>query len=152
MQSQAKTPKHYLEELPEERMIPFGKLRETILENLPKGFEEEMSYGMIGYVVPFSIYPKGYHCNTKLPLPYINIGSQKNFIAMHHMGIYGSESLLNWFVSEYPKHCKTKLDMGKGCIRFKKMDDIPYDLIAELIRKISVQGYVETYESLLKSR
>jgi len=152
MQSQAKTPEQYLEELPEERKIAFGKLRKTILKNLPTGFEEEMSYGMIGYVVPFSIYPKGYHCNTKLPLPYINIGSQKNFIAMHHMGIYGSEELLNWFVSEYPKHCKTKLDMGKGCIRFKKMDDIPYDLIAELVGKISVQGYVEKYESLLKSR
>ena len=152
MHSQAKTPELYLEELPEERKITFGKLRKAILENLPAGFEEEMSYGMIGYVVPFSIYPKGYHCNTKLPLPYINIGSQKNFIAMHHMGIYGSENLLNWFVSEYPEHCKTKLDMGKGCIRFKKMDDIPYDLIAELVGKISVQGYISTYESLLKSR
>ena len=152
MQSQAKTPELYLEELLEERKIAFGKLRKTILENLPYGFEEVMSYGMIGFVVPFSIYPNGYHCNPKLPLPYINIGSQKNFIAMHHMGIYGSESLLNWFISEYPKHCKTKLDMGKGCIRFKKMDDIPFDLIAELVSKISVQGYVETYESLLKSR
>lgn len=152
MQSQAKTPDLYLKELPEDRKIAIGKLRKTILENLPEGFEEEMSYGMIGYVVPFSVYPKGYHCNPKLPLPYINIGSQKNFIAMHHMGIYGDESLMNWFLSEYPKHSKTKLDMGKGCVRFKKMDDIPYELIAELVRKVSVQGYVETYESLLKSR
>lgn len=152
MQSQPKTVEQYIEELPEERKFAFGKLRKTILENLPDGFEEAMSYGMIGFVVPFSIYPNGYHCNSKLPLPYINIGSQKNFIAMHHLGIYGSESLLNWFVSEYPKHCKTKLDMGKGCIRFKKMDDIPYDLIAELVRKISVEGYVKTYESVLKKK
>jgi Domain of unknown function (DU1801) len=147
MQSQAKTPELYLAELSEDRKIAVGKLRTTILDNLPKGFEEVMCYGMIGYVVPHSIYPKGYHCDPKIPLPFISLGSQKNFVALYHMGIYGSENLLNWFVSEYPKHCKSKLDMGKSCVRFKKMDDIPFDLIAELVSKISVQDWISNYES-----
>jgi uncharacterized protein YdhG (YjbR/CyaY superfamily) len=152
MQSQAKTPELYLAELSEDRKNAVGKLRTTILDNLPKGFEEVMSYGMIGYVVPHTIYPNGYHCNPKLPLPYINIASQKNYIAMYHMGVYGDENLLNWFVAEYPKHSKTKLDIGKGCIRFKKIDAIPYDLIAELVRKITFEGYIARYESNLKTR
>lgn len=147
MQSQAKTPELYLAEISEDRKIAVGKLRTTILDNLPKGFEEVMCYGMIGYVVPHSIYPKGYHCDPKIPLPFISLGSQKNFVALYHMGIYGSENLLNWFVSEYPKHCKSKLDMGKSCVRFKKMDDIPFDLIAELVSKISVQDWISNYES-----
>jgi hypothetical protein len=119
MQSKALTPEHYLSELPEERKIPMLKLREVIKNNLPEGFEEAMSYGMLGFVVPHSIYPKGYHCDPKLPLPFISLASQKNFIALYHMGIYADENLLNWFLVEYPKHCKTKLDMGKSCIRFK---------------------------------
>jgi hypothetical protein len=151
MQSQAKTPELYLAELSEDRKNALGKLRTTILDNLPKGFEEVMSYGMIGYVVPHSIYPNGYHCNPKLPLPYINIASQKNYIAMYHLGVYGDEDILNWFVAEHPKHSKTKLDMGKGCIRFKKIDDIPYDLIAELVRKITFEEYIARYESNLKT-
>lgn len=149
MQSQAKKPELYLAELSEDRKKAVEKLRTTILENLPKGFEEEMSYGMIGYVVPHTIYPKGYHCDPKIPLPFISIASQKNFVALYHMGIYGNQNLLNWFVSEYPKHCKSKIDMGKSCIRFKKVDDIPYDLIAELVGKVSVQDWISNYESFL---
>ena len=147
MQSQAKTPELYLAELSEDRKIAVGKLRTIILDNLPKGFEEVMSYGMIGYVVPHAIYPKGYHCDPKIPLPFISLASQKNFVALYHMGIYGNQNLLNWFVSEYPKHCKSKIDMGKSCIRFKKVDDIPYDLIAELVGKVSVQDWISNYES-----
>lgn len=152
MQSTAKTVNEYLNELPEERKPAFLKLRNSILNNLPKGFEEEIIYGMLGYVVPHSIYPNGYHCNPKLPLPFMNIASQKNFIALHHLGIYANPELMEWFTAEYPKHGNHKLDMGKGCIRFKKMDQIPFDLIAELAVKMSVQDWIECYESQLKSR
>jgi uncharacterized protein YdhG (YjbR/CyaY superfamily) len=140
----------YIEKLPDERKEAFNRLRETILKHLPKGFEECISYGMIGYVVPHSLYPKGYHCDPKLPLPMINLANQKNFIALYHMGVYANTDLLNWFVGEYPKHCKSKLDMGKACIRFKKMNDIPYDLIAELIAKVSVEKWIESYESAFR--
>lgn len=152
MQSTAKTVNDYLEELPEERKVAFLKLRNSILDNLPKGFEEQMSYGMLGYVVPHSTYPNGYHCNPKLPLPFINIGSQKNFFALHHLGIYANPKLLDWFTNEYPKHSSLKLDMGKGCIRFKKFDQIPFDLIAELAGKISVEDWIECYETQIKNR
>ena len=150
MQSTATSIEAYLEEIPEERKIAFTKLRETILENIPNGFVEQMSYGMIGYVVPHSIYPGGYHCEPKLPLPFVNIASQKNFIALYHMGIYAKPELLKWFVSEYPKHSKQKLDMGKSCIRFKKMDQIPFDLIAELVQKMSIDEWITCYESSFK--
>lgn len=150
MQSKAKTPEAYISELPEERKVPISKLRETILKNLPEGFEEEMSYGMIGYVVPHSLYPAGYHVNPDLPLPFINIASQKNFIALYHMGIYSDKDLLNWFVSEYPKHVKTKLDMGKSCIRFKNTNHIPYELIGELISKMSAEQWISKYEQAWK--
>ncbi len=150
MQSQSKTAESYLQEVPSERLEAFTTLRNTILKNIPKGFEECMSYGMIGYVVPHKIYPAGYHCDPKIPLPFVSIASQKNFIALYHMGIYANPELLAWFVEEYPKHCKTKLDMGKGCIRFKKPGDIPFKLIAELLKKITVKEWIAQYESVLK--
>ena len=148
MQSTAKTPQEYLDSLPEDRKQAMTELRNVILKNLPEGFEERMTYGMIGYVVPHSLYPAGYHCDPKLPLGFMNLGSQKNFIVIHHLGIYGSQQLLDYFVNEYPKHSKTKLDMGKGCFRFKKMEDIPYKLIGELASKITPQKWIEIYESL----
>jgi uncharacterized protein YdhG (YjbR/CyaY superfamily) len=150
MQSKAKNVTEYLAEIPEERQQAFNELRKTILENIPKGFEECMSYGMIGYVVPHAIYPKGYHCDPKLPLPFMNIASQKNFIALYHMGIYSNPKLLEWFTSEFPKHSKYKLDMGKGCVRFKKPDAIPFQLIGELMTKISVPDYITIHEFHLK--
>jgi uncharacterized protein YdhG (YjbR/CyaY superfamily) len=150
MQSKARTTKEYIAELPENRKEPILKLRETILKNLPRGFEEVMSYGMIGYVVPHSLYPAGYHVNPELPLPFINIASQKNFIALYHMGIYSDKDLLNWFVSEYPKHVKTKLDMGKSCIRFKNTNNIPYKLIGELVSKMSAELWINKYEQAWK--
>lgn len=152
MKTPAKTVNDYLNELPEERKTSFLKLRESILNSIPKGFEEQISYGMLGYVVPHSIYPNGYHCTPKLPLPFISIGSQKNFIVMHHLGIYANPKLLEWFTAEYPKNGNQKLDMGKGCIRFKKMDQIPFDLIAELAGKISVEEWIECYETQIKNR
>jgi hypothetical protein len=150
MQSKATTPEQYLSELPEDRKEAMLRLRNAIKENLPQGFEEVISYGMLGYVVPHSIYPSGYHCNSKLPLPFINLASQKNFIALYHMGIYANKNLESWFVSEYPKHVKTKLDMGKSCIRFKKMDDIPFDFIGELATKVSVEDWISIYEKAFR--
>ena len=137
MQIKADSPENYIKAIPEERQVAFAKLRNTILSNLPKDFEESMSYGMIGYVVPHTVYTEGYHCNTKLPLPFMNIASQKNFVAFYHMGIYANKEMLDWFVSEYPKHCKLKLDMGKSCIRFKKVDQIPFELIGQLVAKMN---------------
>lgn len=146
MQSKAKTVEEYIQEVPDERKEVINKLRKTVIDNIPEGFEEQMNYGMIGYVVPHSIYPDGYHCTPGLPLPFVNIASQKNFVALYHMGIYSIPEINEWFVKEYPKHCKTRLDMGKSCIRFKKPDDIPYDLIAELMTKISVKEWIDFYE------
>ena len=150
MTSKATSPGQYIKELPADRKEPISKLRETVLKNLPKGFKEVMSYGMLGYVVPHEIYPGGYHCDPKLPLPFVNIASQKNFIAFYHMGIYANPELLKWFITEYPKHCEAKLDMGKSCIRFKKPENIPYKLIGELIEKISVKDWIRIYEENIK--
>ena len=147
MQSDIKTPQEYVDSLPEDRKTAIEKLRKTVKSNLPEGFEEEISYGMLGYIVPHSIYPKGYHCKPNLPLPFINIASQKNFIAFYHMGIYVNSELLNWFVSEYSKLVKSKIDMGKSCIRFKKMDEIPYELIGNLVSKITVSDWISIYEN-----
>lgn len=144
--------KEYLNQIPDERKKAFKELRDSIVNNLPKGFEETFQYGMISYVVPHSIYPNGYHVNTDQALPFVSIANQKNFIALYHMGIYAESSILNWFVDEYPKYCKRKLDMGKSCIRFKKPDDIPYNLIEELISKISCNTWIEIYESNIKSK
>lgn len=145
-----KTVADYLAQIPEERKLHFNKLRETIQSNLPKGFEECISYGMIGFVVPHSIYPNGYYCDPKLPLPFVSIASQKNFVSLYHMGIYTDSEMLHWFQAEYPKHCKTKLDMGKSCIRFKKLDQIPFQLIGELIQKMSVEDWISKYEEAFK--
>ncbi len=142
----------YLDEIPEERKVAFKKLRHTILKNLPEGFEERMKYGMLGYVVPHALYPDDYHCDPKLPLGFINLASQKNFIALYHLGIYGDSKLHDWFVSEFPKHTKYKLDMGKSCIRFKKTDDIPYDLIGALARKLTVSDWIACYEGMIKKK
>ena len=150
MQSKATTPEQYLAELPEDRKIAMEKLRNIALKNLPKGFKEVMSYGMLGYVVPHEIYPNGYHCTPELPLPFFNIASQKNSINIYHMVLYGNKDMHDWFVAAYPKHCKSKLDMGKSCVRFKKLDDIPYDLIGELLTKITVEDWIELYEKMLK--
>ena len=146
----AKTVEEYIQKVPAERKLAIARLRETVKNNLPEGFEECIHYKMIGYVVPHQYYPSGYHCDPKLPLPFINIASQKNFIALYHSGIYADQHVLNWFVGEYPKYVKTKLDMGKSCIRFKKLDTIPYELIAELCQKISVDDWIALYEKNVK--
>ena len=101
---------------------------------------------MIGWAVPLKTYPAGYHCTANTPLPFINLASQKNFIALYHMGLYSGPGLLEWFVAEYPKHSKKKLNMGKSCVRFKKPEDIPFDLIAELSRRITPEEWIGIYE------
>lgn len=152
MQYKASSPEDYIKQLPEERRIVIQKIRDSILKNIPKGFEETMSYGMLGYVVPHTLYPPGYHCTPKLPLPFLNIASQKNFVAVYHMGIYAEKDLYEWFTKEFPKYTKHKLDMGKSCIRFKYMDDIPFELIGELVKKMTVEEWIEVYENNIKKR
>lgn len=150
MTSKATTPEEYIQEAPEERQEALKKLRKTIQQNLPKGFEEGMQYGMIGYYVPHSAYPAGYHCKPEEPLPFMSFASQKNSVNLYHSGIYANKKLHDWFVNEYPKHVKTKLDMGKSCVRFKKVENIPYDLIAELVQKISMEEWISIYEENIK--
>lgn len=150
MQIIATSVSDYIDQIPEERQASFHKLRNVILENLPDGFKEGFGYGMVGYCVPHSIYPAGYHCDPKQALPFLAIASQKNFIAVYHMGIYCDPSLLDWFVSEFSKRSKLKLDMGKSCIRFKKHELIPFDLIGELVNKMSVDQWIDLYETNLK--
>ncbi|MDO7173472.1 DUF1801 domain-containing protein [Mariniflexile sp. AS56] len=150
MQYEANSPEDYINQLPEDRKEAITKLRAIIKKNLPKGFEETISYGMIGYVVPHAIYPDGYHCTPELPLPFMNIASQKNSINVYHSGVYAKKELYDWFVAEYPKHCKRKLDMGKSCVRFKYLDDIPYQLIGELASKMTVETWITIYEKNIK--
>ncbi len=150
MQSQATTVDQYLSEVPPEKQEAINKLRKIILKNLPKGFKEVMSYGMIGYCVPHTIYPAGYHCNPKDPLPFAGLASQKNSVNFYHMGIYMEPKLLTWFTDEYAKTGLGKLDMGKSCMRFKKSENIPYKLIGDLMAKLTVDKWIEMYEKKLK--
>ena len=150
MQSKSNTPEQYLNQLPQDRKLVMTKLRDIILKNLPKGFEECISYGMLGYVVPHSMYPQGYHVNPSLPLPFISLASQKNNISLYHFGIYSDPQLMQWFVNEYPKHASNKLDMGKSCIRFKNIEKIPFDLIAQLCTKMTPKLWIEKYEKVIK--
>jgi uncharacterized protein YdhG (YjbR/CyaY superfamily) len=152
MKIEATTPEQYIEQLPSERKEAISKLREVIFENLPEGFTEEMSYGMIGYVVPKSIYTGGYHANPELPLPFINIASQKNHIAVYHSGIYADKNLMDWFVREFPKHSSKKLDMGKSCLRFKKPEDIPFELIGQLAGKMTVDEWIKISRQNIKRK
>lgn len=141
----------YFENLPEDRQAAMKKLRQVIKKNLPKGFKEVINYKMPSYVVPHSKYPDGYHCSPDLPLPFLSMASQKNFIALYHMGIYAEPKLMAWFQKEWPKHVKTKLDMGKSCIRFKKVEAIPFDLIGELVARMSMEEWIKVYEKNFKS-
>ena len=151
MQSKAKSVNEYLKDLPVERFKIISDLRNVILKNLPVGFAEEMSYGMIGYVVPKNIYPNGYHCNPKLPLPFMGLASQKNYISVYHMAMY-DKRLIEWFSKSWSKRSNQKLDIGVCCIRIKKFDEIPIDLIGELARKINVKEWISIYESQIKKK
>uniref|UniRef100_UPI004049E207 DUF1801 domain-containing protein n=1 Tax=Gelidibacter sp. TaxID=2018083 RepID=UPI004049E207 len=150
MQYQATSVDDYISQVPEDRKEVLTKLREVINSNIPKGFEEGIGYGMVGYSVPHSLYPSGYHCTPELPLPFMGYASQKNSINLYHMGMYIRQELYDWFVAEYPKYSKRKLDMGKSCIRFKKPEDIPFELIGKLASKITVDEWIAFYEANLK--
>ena len=152
MKAVGKTVNEILTSLPEDRAEPFNKLHDTIVNNLPEGFEAAVSYGGLGYVVPHKLYPAGYHCKPSEPLPFAGIASQKGSINFYHMGIYADPVLLQWFQQAYPKHSKQKLDMGKSCVRFKKMDAIPYELIGELMQKMTVKEWIEKYESAFRTK
>ena len=150
MQSKATTIDAYIAQLPDDRKKAMTELRKVIKKNLPIGFKEEMSYGNIGYVVPHSKYPSGYHCDPALPLPFMGVASQKNSINVFHMGIYADPKLLKWFTAAHSKASPQKLDMGKSCIRYKNANDIPYKLLGELVSKITVDDWIEKYESVLR--
>ena len=150
MISTATTPEEFLATVPEDRKAVMKQLHDVIAKNIPKGFKQTMAYGSLTWVVPHTLYPKGYHCDPKQPLPFVSIASQKNFIAIYHMGIYAMPQLLQWFTEEYPRHSKAKLDMGKSCIRFKKPDQIPFKLIGELMQKLTPEKWIEVYEATFK--
>ena len=152
MQSKATSIDQYFSELPDDRREAMQKLHKVVKKNLPKGFTEKMAYGMIGYAVPHSIYPPGYHCTPEQPLPFMSIASQKNFIAVYHMGMYASKPLLDWFTKAYAERATGKLDMGKSCLRFKKPENIPYDLIGELASKMTPAEWVEVYENAFRRK
>ena len=140
----------YLNLLPEDRQESIRKIIKTVENNIPMGFAKIMNYNMPSFVVPPSVYPAGYHVTPDLPLPFIGVASQKNHIGFYHMGVYADSNLLDWFISEYPKYCKSKLDRGKSCIRFKKVDDIPYKLIGELSKKMTTKEWINIYEKNIK--
>lgn len=150
MQSKAATVEQYVSELPADRQATINALRSVIKKNLPKGFQECMGYGMLGYVVPHSIYPAGYHCNPKDPLPFMGLASQKNSINLYHMGIYADPKLYKWFTEAHTKASPKKLDMGKSCVRYKKAEDIPLKLIGELASKMTTKEWISLYESAFK--
>lgn len=152
MQYKATSADDYISQVPAERQDTLKKLRKVINDNLPSGFQEGIQYGMIGYYVPHSVYPDGYHCDPKIPLPFMSFASQKNSVNLYHSGIYAKKDLHDWFLSEYPKHCQRKLDMGKSCIRFKHLNEIPFDLIAELTRKMTSQEWIDIYETNIKKK
>ena len=152
MQYKATSAEDYISQVPQERQNTLKRLRKTIVDNLPKGFEEGIQYGMIGYYVPHSIYPDGYHCTPETPLPFMSFASQKNSVNLYHSGIYAKKELHDWFGNEYPKYCSRKLDMGKSCVRFKNLDEIPFDLIAELTRKMTCDEWINVCESVFKKK
>ena len=142
--------KDYINSLASDRKTTITQLINVIEQNIPKGFKKVMNYEMPSFVIPHTIYPNGYHCDTTLPLPFIGVSNQKSSISLHHMGLYADPELLNWFKSEYPKHSNTKLDMGKSCIRFKKFNEIPYELIGILSNKMTVKNWIDIYEQNIK--
>ena len=146
MQSSAATPDEYIAELPDDRKEAISAIRKAINDNIDPGFKERMLYGGICWVVPHELYPLGYHCDPKLPLTFMGLGSQKNYISLGATCLYSEVDELEWFRREWPKHSKKKLDMGKSCIRFKRLDDVPLDLIGQLASRTTPQQWIEIYE------
>jgi len=145
MQSTAANPAAYLASLPADRQAVVKRLRAALRKNLPRGFEETMSYGMLTWVVPHRLYPAGYHVDPEQPLPFVSLASQKQYVALYHMGLY-APGLLAWFKAEWPRHTSAKLDLGKCCLRLRRLDDVPYDLVAELATKVTPAAWISQYE------
>lgn len=137
----------YLASLPPDRADAVRRLLDVFRVHLPPGFEETMAYGMPSFVVPHSRYPDGYHCDPSQPLPFISIGNQKRHVSLYHSGLYADPELMAWFETTWPEHVPTKLNAGKSCVRFTRMDRIPYDLIAELAGRVTVDDWVARYEA-----
>jgi hypothetical protein len=150
MRSEAKTVEEYLAELPEDRREALQAVRQTILDNLPEGYEEGMQYGMIGYFLPHSVYPPGYHCDPKQPLPFAGMASQKNHMSIYLMCIYGDPKQEEWFRKAWAKTGK-KLDMGKSCVRFKRIDDVPLKVIGQAVKRVPARKFIDYYESTIKT-
>ncbi|MEC9485282.1 MAG: DUF1801 domain-containing protein [Candidatus Izemoplasma sp.] len=150
MKEDVSTVKDYINALSQEKKHVINRLRKTIQANLPKGFEETCQYHMISYVVPLSLYPKGYLNKKDTPLPLLSLEAQKHHIAIYHMALYMSPNLMRWFKQRYQETVNHRLDMGKSCIRFKHLDDIPYELIGELVAKITPKEFILQYESVRK--
>lgn len=149
MSSNATSPDEYVAGLPADRREAVAAIRSAINKNIPEGFREGIAYGMIGWVVPHTLFPAGYHCDPTKPLMLISLASNKNYISLHHMGLY-SGPLLEWFQTEWKTATPKKLDMGKCCIRFKKPDEIPFDLVGKLATKLTPQAWIEIYEKMLR--
>lgn len=150
MKIEANSVEEYLANIPDERKEIINQIRDVVNKNLPEGFEEQLNYGMIGWVIPHSVYPAGYHCDPKLPLPFMNLASQKNHIGFYHMGVYANPELLSWFEKEYAERAPTKLNMGKSCVRFKKPEHVPVELLGELVSKMTAEDWINLYEKNVK--
>ena len=149
IKSKAKSVREYLDSLPEDRRAMIRAVREVILKHLPKGYQEIMQYGMISYAVPLSLYPPGYHCGKDVPLPYACLASQKNYLSLYLCNIYGDKGTEKWFRTEFKVRGK-KLDMGKSCVRFKKVEDLPLDVIGKAIARTPVRDFIALYEKAIK--
>jgi uncharacterized protein YdhG (YjbR/CyaY superfamily) len=149
MQSKSKNVEEYMAALPEDRREAMAAIREVILKNLPKGYEEGMQWGMPSYFVPLSAYPAGYNCQPDQPLPFVGLASQKNHMAFYGFCIYMDEELKNRFVEDWKKTGK-KLDMGKSCVRFKKLEDVPLQVIGDAVKRVPMKKYIKQYEKLLQ--
>jgi Domain of unknown function (DU1801) len=150
MQSKATTVAEYLAALPDDRRTAIEVVRQVILENLDKDYEEGIQYGMIGYYVPHRVFPAGYHCDPRQPLPFASLGSQKNYMSLYIMCVYGESDLARWFREAWAQTGK-KLDMGKACVRFKKIDDLALEVIAEAIKRVPARTYIEHCQAILKA-
>jgi hypothetical protein len=151
MQSKAATVEEYLASLPPDRREALSAIRKVILANLGEGYEEGMGYGMMGYYVPHSVYPPGYHCDPSKPLPFAGMASQKQYISVYLMSVYGDGTPEEkWFRQAWAKTGK-KLNMGKCCVRFKRLEDAALEVIGEAIRRVPVKDFIKHYETTLRS-
>ena len=150
MKSNATSVEQYLQQLPKARRAAISAVRKVILANLPKGYVECMGYGMIGYVVPHSLFPAGYHCDPSLPLPFANLASQKNHMALYLMTVYGDPGTERWFRQAWQAAGK-KLDMGKCCVRFKRLEDVSLDVVGQVIARVPVKDYIARVEQAVRA-